>query len=135
MKDNLIQNLSHKFAVNIVKFCLYLNDTKKFYALTSQLVRSGTSIGSNICEAQDAQSYADFISKMNISLKEANETCFWLEILFESGFIEEKHYKQLYPQARELKRILSSIIKTSKERNNSVREESSYCIINFDFII
>lgn len=123
--DNKIVNLSHKFGVVIVKYCMALNMAKKCYALSDQLLRAGTSIGANIREAQRAQSYPDFISKMNISLKEADETCYWLEIMHEAGVISNNNFNILYPKAIELLKILKSIVKTSRN-NYYVKETDNF---------
>ncbi len=120
--NNKIVELSHKFGVVIVKYCQVLNMAKKCYALSDQLLRAGTSIGANIREAQRAQSYPDFISKMNIALKESDETCYWLEIMHEAGVISTDNFNILYPKSIELLKILKSIVKTS--RNNFYVKEN-----------
>ena len=101
MKENIIQEKSKVFAVRIVKFYKYLCDEKKEYVLSKQILRSGTSIGANVRESKNAQSKADFISKMSIALKEADETAYWIELLTESEIIK----------------ILSAIVKSSKIEN------------------
>ena len=88
MKENIIQEKSKAFAVRIVKFYKYLCDEKKEYVLSKQILRSGTSIGANVRESKNAQSKADFISKMSIALKEADETAYWIELLTESEIIK-----------------------------------------------
>ena len=90
LMEDLIKTKSFEFAVRIVKLCKYLNETKKEFVLSKQLIRSGTSVGANISEAQQAQSRADFISKMNISLKEAAETKYWLKLLGATEYLTEK---------------------------------------------
>ena len=113
--DNLIELKSFDFAVRIVKLCTYLQNDRKEYVLSKQLLRSGTSIGANIAEAQQAQSRPDFISKMNIALKEAVETSYWLRLLKASSLLSEKEYDSICPDCRELEKLLTSIIKTSRQ--------------------
>ena len=112
--DNLIESKSFDFALRIVKLCTYLQTEKKEYVLSKQLLRSGTSIGANIVEAQQAQSRPDFISKMSISLKEAAETNYWLRLLHTSNFLTEKEYDSIYPDCKELEKLLTSIVKSSR---------------------
>jgi four helix bundle protein len=114
MKENIIKNKSFDFALRIVKLYQYLCETKKEFVLSKQLLRSGTSIGANIREAEHGQSKADFINKMSISLKEANETDYWLELLFKSCYIKETEYNSIKSDIDEILKLLVSIIKTSK---------------------
>jgi four helix bundle protein len=114
MKENVIKNKSFEFALRIVKLYKYLTDTKKEFILSKQLLRSGTSIGANIREAEHGQSKADFISKLSISLKEANETDYWLELLFKSEYIDSNQYRSLKNDIEEILKLLVSIIKSSK---------------------
>ena len=107
---------SKAFAVRIIKLCRYLAETKKEFILSKQLLRSGTSIGANLREASRAQSNADFVSKCSIALKEADETCYWLELLHESDYLSDAEFNSIYPEAEELVKILTSIIKTSKSK-------------------
>ena len=116
MENNIIKEKSFKFAVNIVNIYKYLMDEKKEFVLSKQILRSGTSIGANINEALQGQSKKDFLSKMNISLKECVETMYWIELLYETKFIDEKVKQSLYDDCFELKKILASIVKTTKER-------------------
>ncbi|MDE1191126.1 MAG: four helix bundle protein [Arachidicoccus sp.] len=90
---------------------------KREYVLSKQLLRSGTSIGANIREAEQAQSKIDFIHKLSIALKEANETEYWLELLNQSGYLEQKLFESLYIDCKEMLKLLTSIIKTSKQNN------------------
>lgn len=114
MKENIIQEKSKAFAVRIVKFYKYLCDEKKEYVLSKQILRSGTSVGANVRESKNAQSKADFISKMNIALKEADETAYWLELLVESEIIKKEQIADLYAENTEVIKILTSIVKSSK---------------------
>ena len=113
--DNVIVAKSKSFALRIIKLYQYLAEEKHEYILSKQLLRSGTSIGANVREAVRAQSKPDFYSKMNISLKEASESEYWLELLHESGYLEEKAFESLYSECKELLRILTAITKKQKE--------------------
>ena len=113
--DNLIETKSFDFAVRIVKLCSYLQTDKKEYILSKQLLRCGTSIGANIAEAQQAQSRPDFISKMSISLKEAVETNYWLRLLKSSNLLSENEYTSIYTDCIELEKLLTSIVKSSRQ--------------------
>lgn len=121
MKDkskNPIVFKSQDFAVRIAKLYRYLAENKKEYVMSKQLLKSGTSIGANVFEAVEGQSRADFRSKINIALKEANETLYWIVILRKSEYLTEIEYNSLYPEAEELKRILVSIVKSTGENNS-----------------
>ncbi len=114
MKESILKTKSYKFALRIVKLYQFLNHEKKEFVLSKQILRSGTSIGALIREAEFAQSKADFANKMNIALKEANETMYWLEILNESGYIGDKLFQSLHDDCKELVKMLVSTVKTSK---------------------
>ena len=113
--DNTIETKSFQFAVRIVNLCRYLQAEQKEFVLTKQLLRSGTSIGANVAESQQAQSRADFINKLNISLKEAYETNYWLRLLRETNYLTDEEFQSIIADCRELERLLISIVKTSKE--------------------
>ena len=113
MKDNILLDKSFIFAVRIVKLYKYLCSQKKEYVLSKQLLRSGTSIGANINEAQDAQSKNDFISKLSISLKEARETKYWIELLRETDYLTDKEANNILEDLIEVIKLLVSIIKTT----------------------
>ncbi len=113
--EQTAENKSFHFAVRIVKLCRYLRDFRKEYVLSKQLLRSGTSIGANISEAQQAQSRADFISKLSIALKEAAETNYWLRLLHATDYITEAEFQSVHGDCRELERMLTAILKSSKE--------------------
>ena len=112
--DNIIVVKSKAFAIKIVKLSKFLNDSKKEFVLSKQIIKSGTSIGANVKEAIRGQSKADFYAKMNIALKEASETEYWLEILNETDYIDNKLFESLYSDCQELIKILISITKTQK---------------------
>ena len=113
--DNVIEIKSKAFAIRIVRLYQYLCDNKKEFILSKQLLRSGTSVGANIKEALRGQSRADFISKMNIALKEASETEYWLEILHETDYLASAEFESIYTDNKEIIKILMSIVKTGKK--------------------
>jgi four helix bundle protein len=114
MRSSVVEEKSYVFAKSIVKLCYSLSSVSKEFVLSKQLLRSGTSIGANIREASQAQSKADFLSKTSISLKEANESLYWLELLFDTNFIDKEKYDECSSKCIELIKILTSIIKTTK---------------------
>ena len=111
---NTVENKSFLFAVRIVKLCRYLQEEKKEYILSKQLLRAGTSIGAHVAESQQAQSRADFVAKMNISLKEAVESNYWIRLLHASEYLSEAEATSILSDCRELEKMLTSIIKTSR---------------------
>ena len=117
MTNNVIHDKSKAFAIRIIRFVRYLQTEKKDFILSNQTLRSGTSIGANIRESRNAQSSADFINKLSIALKEADETAYWLELLFESDTIDQAMFNSLYNDNKELIALLTSIIKTTKNNN------------------
>ena len=112
--DNTIKDKSFCFAVRIVKLCKYLQTSQKEYLLTKQLLRSGTSIGANVSESQQAQSRPDFISKLNIALKEAAETEYWLKLLHETDYLNNDQFASIMSDCDEVKSLLVSIVKSTK---------------------
>ena len=114
MKDNAIKSKSMAFAKRIVRAYQFLCDEKKEYVLSKQMLRSGTSIGANIAEAQYGSSRKDFVNKLYIALKECAETLYWLELLFSCGYLSEEEYGSLFEDCEELRKILSSITKTTR---------------------
>lgn len=116
MKENVIKNKSYAFALRIIKLYKYLVSEQKEYVLSKQVLRSGTAIGALVREAEHAESKADFIHKMAIALKEANETEYWLMLLKDSEYISGKNYNSIYPDSVELIKLLVSIVKSTKER-------------------
>jgi len=115
-KQNIIKDKSFAFALRIVKLYKFLVKNKEF-VLSKQLLRSGTAIGALVREAEQAESKADFIHKMAIAQKEANETDYWIELLFQSGYLEKQQYDSIIKDITELNKILASIIITSKGIN------------------
>ena len=117
-KENIIADKSYKFAVRIVKAYLFLSKEQNEYTLSKQLLRSGTAIGALVSESRFAQSAPDFINKLHIAIKEANETRYWINLLRDTNFITQTMYDSIFPDIEELISILSSIIKTSKIKNS-----------------
>ena len=116
---NVVVDKSFEFAVEIVKTVKKLKAESKEYEMASQLLRSGTSVGANIAEAQRAQTGKEFVAKMSIASKEANETIYWLRLLNAAEIMSKEETKPLLTKAIELDRILVSIIKTKQEKISS----------------
>ena len=112
--DNAIEKKSFQFAVRIVKLCKHIQDTKKEYTLTKQLLRSGTSVGANVAESQQAQSRPDFIAKLSIALKEAVESNYWLRLMYATEYLAEKEYSSVIADCKELEKLLTAIIHSAK---------------------
>ena len=121
--DNIVDNKTKAFAVRIVRFYKYLTDEKKEYVLSKQILRCGTSIGANARERKNAQSKADFISKLSIALKEADETQYWLELLVESEIIDQIVFNSLNEDLKEIIALLTSSIKTAKTNQSEILNE------------
>ncbi len=115
--ENIVATKSYAFALRIIKLYKYLISEKKEFVLSKQILRSGTSVGANIKEAEHAQSKKDFINKMNIALKEANETEYWLMLLKDSEYISADSFNSIHPDSVELIKLLASIVKSSKLNN------------------
>lgn len=115
MADSILREKSKNFAKQIVVLCRDIKNKNHESVLTNQLLRSGTSIGANLHEAQYAQGTKDFISKLEIALKECYETEYWLELLFETGYILQEDYKQIQNDAGSIRRMLISSIATVKK--------------------
>ena len=113
-RDNLIEQKSYDFAVRIVNLYKHLKSTHKEAILSKQILRSGTSIGANVCEATRAQSKNDFIAKINIALKEAYETDYWLRLLNDTDYITEDEFKSIYLDCQYISNILARILITSR---------------------
>ena len=115
--DNQIVTDSKAFAVRIIKLYKYLTEEKKEFVISKQVLRSGTSIGANISESVFAQSRMDFVSKMSIALKEANETKYWLELLVETDYLTEEQYKSV---AENVKKIIGTLVNIVNSTKNNV---------------
>lgn len=116
MKESILYEKSMAFSIRCVKFYQYLKEEKSVYVLSKQLLRSGTSIGANIRESRFAQSPADFESKLQIALKEAEETQYWIELLHHTELINDNEYESIYNDSGEMIALLLSTLKTF--RNN-----------------
>ena len=115
MKDNnAVLDKSKTFALRTMRLFKYLSDNYRIAPVANQILKSGTSIGANAREAVRAQSKPDFYSKLNIALKESSETEYWLEILFESGYISREQFDSMYSDCKELTKLLTAITKTQK---------------------
>lgn len=115
-ENNPVEQKSKAFAIRIIRLYQYLSTEKKEYILSKQVLRSGTSIGANVKEGTRAQSKADFQAKMQIALKEAGETQYWLELLMETDYITEQAGKSLLVDCEEIIKLIVTIVKTSKQR-------------------
>ena len=118
-KENTARNKSKKFAVRIVNLYKHLCEEKKEYVLSKQVLRSGTSIGANLSEAEYAISDKDFLSKVYIALKESAETVFWLELLFQTEYLTETEFNSINEEALELLKMLKATTKTLTNKLNS----------------
>jgi four helix bundle protein len=119
MKKNIIKDKSFAFALRVVNLAKYLEGEKREYVLSKQVLRSGTAIGALVREAEHAESKADFIHKMSIALKEANETLYWLELLHRGEYIDEQAFQSIESDCDELIKLLIAIVKTSKASKRS----------------
>ena len=113
-KPNAILDKSYAFAISIVHFCMRIQSERKEYVLTKQLLKSGTSIGANVEEAEQAQSKKDFISKLSIALKEAHETRYWLRLMRDTKITREEETNKLIDEVHQIIKLLVAIIKSSK---------------------
>ena len=113
MKENVVKQKS--FALRVVKLAKYLQSKQKEFVLSKQVLRSGTAIGALVREAEHAESKADFTHKMNIALKEANETLYWLELLHQAEYIADQSFASIRMDNKELIKLLVAIVKTSRE--------------------
>ena len=119
MAESIMLDKAKDFAVEIINICKQIKETKRESVLTNQLMRSGTSIGANIHESKYAHGTADFISKMQIALKECYESEYWLELLNRTGYIDDETYKSIINACGQIRRMLISSINTVKEKTNN----------------
>lgn len=119
MKENVIEEKSFNFAIKVVHMYKYLTTERNEFVISKQLLRSGTSIGANVAEAQSAQSRADFGSKMSIASKEAFESAYWLKLLSATDYITENQFDELSNDINEIKTMLVSIVKTTLDNQNN----------------
>lgn len=114
MKDNILGEKSYKFALRMIKLYKFMVDEHKEFVLSKQVLRSGTSIGANIEESVHAQSKTDFIHKLSIAQKEASETSYWIKLLRDSDYLNNKLAESLFNDCEEIQKLLTSSIKTAK---------------------
>ena len=115
MNENIIKEKSFAFAVRIVKLYKYICEDKREYTLSKQLLRSGTSLGAMVREAEYAETTKDFLHKLAVAQKEINETIYWLALLKETEYLESHHYESINTDAVEIIKILTSIIRSTKK--------------------
>ena len=123
--ENAVEAKTFDFAIRIVKLYKYLTEEKREFVLSKQLVRSGTSIGANVTEAERGQSKADFYAKTSIALKEANETEYWLRLLYKTDYLTEKEFENIHADIKEIIALLTSITKTTRINLESERRKSN----------
>lgn len=114
MRENIVKNKSFAFAIKVVKLYQFLCSDKKEFVLSKQLLRSGTSVGAMVREAEHAESKADFKHKMGIAQKEINESIYWLELLKETDYLSLEQFENIHADAIEIIKLITSIIKTVK---------------------
>lgn len=119
MRENVLKNKSFDFAVRIVNVFKFLKEEKREFTHSKQLLRSGTSVGAMVREAEHAQSKADFIHKLSIAQKEINETIYWLELLHKTDYLTNEQFEDINSDAIEIIKLITSILKTTKRRLNS----------------
>ena len=117
MSDSIIKNKSFSFAIRIINLYKFLVENKREYVLSKQLLRSGTAVGALVREAQNAESSADFVHKLGVAQKENDETLYWLELLFETNYLDKNEYNSIQNDANELLKMIRSAILTSKRKN------------------
>ena len=116
-ENNIVEEKSFEFSVRIVNLYKYLTTARQEYVMSKQLLRSGTSIGANVYEAQQAQSPMDFLSKMSIALKEAYESDYWLRLLQKTEYLNKDEYNSIISDCRAITKLLVTIVKSTKENN------------------
>ena len=119
MKENVVKNKSFAFAVRVIKLHQFLCEQKKEYILSKQLLRSGTSVGAMVREAEHAETKNDFKHKMGIAQKEINETIYWLELLKETNYITQEQFESINSDAIEIIKLITAILKSTKNNINN----------------
>ena len=113
--ENNVYEISKTFAIRIVNLYKYLKEERSEFIMSKQLFRSGTSIGANVFEGKNAQSRADFTNKMNVALKEATESAYWLDLLHETHFLNDKEFDSIYDDCSKIIGVLTKIVKATKQ--------------------
>jgi four helix bundle protein len=116
--ENNIYDLSKEFAIRIVKLYNYLRDNKQERVMSKQLLRSGTSIGANVFEGKNAQSRPDFTTKMNIALKEATESGYWIDLLHDTNYLSDSEFESIFADCKRIIAVLTKIVKTTKPQKS-----------------
>ncbi|UPU35722.1 four helix bundle protein [Geomonas paludis] len=117
--ENAIKEKSFALALRIIRLYQFLTEQKREYVISKQLLRSGTSVGAMVREAEQAESKADFVHKLSIALKEANESEYWLDLLHQSGYLDDKSYASITADNKTILKLLTSIINTSKRHSKT----------------
>ncbi len=135
--ENVIVEKTFDFAVRMIRLYQFLCKEHKEFVLSKQLLRAGTSIGANVSEGTQGQSKKDFLTKMNIALKEAVETKYWIRLLRKTEFLSEKQAESILQDCEEIVKILHAIVKTTKREieNRKLRKQQPFSIFNFPFSI
>ena len=116
MKESILKTKSFRFAIRIINLYKYLCESKKEFVLSKQILKSGTSVGANIREAEHSESKADFVHKMAVAQKEINETIYWLELMKETEYISKQEFESINIDAVEIIKMITSSIKTAKSK-------------------
>lgn len=119
MKENIVKNTSFAFAVRVVKLYQFLCEEKREFVLSKQLLRSGTSVGAMVREAEHAETKKDFVHKMGVAQKEINESIYWLELLKETDYLKSEQFESINKDAVEIIKLITSIIKATKANINN----------------
>ncbi|MFA5383814.1 MAG: four helix bundle protein [Eubacteriales bacterium] len=126
--ENTVKYKSKCFAIRIIRLYKFLTETKKEFVLSKQLLRSGTSIGSNLAEAECSISRKDFLAKIYIALKESAESLYWLELLHETKYISDTEFQSVYDDCIEIKKMLMATTKTMANKNSTLNSQNSTLI-------
>ncbi len=121
--DSVTREKSKAFAIRVVNLYKYLRDEKREFVLSKQILRSGTSIGANLAESEVAISKRDFISKVYVSLKECNETLYWLDLLYETDYLSEEQFNSLFNDCTEMKKLLMATTKTLQSQLSNLNSK------------
>jgi four helix bundle protein len=116
MKRNVVKEKTYAFSVKVIRLCQYLQSEKKEFILSKQLIRSGTNPGAMVREAEHAQSRKDFVHKMSIGLKEINESEYWIDLLYDTGYISKDQYDSIMWEAKQVLKLMIAIVKTTREK-------------------
>lgn len=135
MKENILKNKSFDFAIRIVNLHKYLKKKHEEYIIAQQIMRSGTSVGASVREAEHAESLKDFTHKLNIALKEVNETEYWLDLLHATGYVTKRMHESITSDCIELLKLLTASIKTTRSKLGQIFFLEVLSIINYPLSI